>query len=179
MDGMIQHLIDGCLNGDKTSQLGLYNHYAKNLFNVCLRITGNSQDAEEAMQDAFLKAFASLRSFNGDSFEAWLKRIAVNSAIDTIRRQKEIWDELKDDYPSADESSEDDDEEYVKLEVESIKNAISLLASGYRTILSLYLFEGYDMEEIADILHVKPVTVRSQYLRGKKKLLDIIGKRNG
>lgn len=127
------------------------------------------------MQDTFLKAFSSIGKFQGDSFSAWLKQIAVHTAIDALRKQKEEWIELSDKYDSiAPDDENEADEESIQLSVEKIRKAMQQLPDGYRIILSLYLFEGYDMEEISSILHIKAASVRSQYLRGKQKLLNII-----
>ena len=113
--------------------------------------------------------------FQGDSFSAWLKQIAVHTAIDALRKQKEEWIELSDKYDSIAPDDENEvDEESIQLSVEKIRKAMQQLPDGYRIILSLYLFEGYDMEEISSILHIKAASVRSQYLRGKQKLLNII-----
>lgn len=127
------------------------------------------------MQDTFLKAFSSIGKFQGDSFSAWLKQIAVHTAIDALRKQKVEWIELSDKYDSiAPDDENEADEESIQLSVEKIRKAMQQLPDGYRIILSLYLFEGYDMEEISSILHIKAASVRSQYLRGKQKLLNII-----
>lgn len=147
--------------------------YAKRLYNVCLRIIGNPADAEEAMQDTFLKVFTKISQYHYElSFEAWMKTIAVRTAIDHLRQMQPDWDELPENFALAEEETED--WEAVELSVAAVKEGIKQLATGFRVILSLYLFEGYDMEEISSILHIQPASARSQYLRGKKKLLDII-----
>ena len=149
MDKVTEHLIEGCRRGDRSSQLKLYKQYAQRLYIACLRIVGNSSEAEEAMQDSFLKIFTRLDQYHdGQCFEAWMHRIAIHT-----------------DGP---------DEEEIQYSVAQIKEATKKLPAGYRIILSLYLFEGYDMEEIASILKIQPPSVRSQYLRAKRKLLDII-----
>lgn len=178
MDEILQQIIEGCRKGERASQVALYRRYAKWLYNICLRIVGNPADAEEAMQDAFLKAFASMARYEGGVFEGWLKQIAIHVAIDALRRKKEEWEELPDNYPLLDDDEEADEED-IHLQVETVRKALAELAAGYRVVLSLYLFEGYDMEEIASILHLKPASVRSQYLRGKQKLLNILQQKNG
>lgn len=167
MDDILQHLIESSKRGEESSLVALYDRYAQWLFQICLRIIGNAEEAEEAMQDTFLKAFSSIDKFQGDSFSAWLKQIAVHTAIDALRKQKEYDSIAQDDENEADEES-------IQLSVEKIRKAMQQLPDGYRVILSLYLFEGYDMEEISSILHIKAASVRSQYLRGKQKLLNII-----
>lgn len=171
------HLIEQCRKGNRSAQLALYKQFAARLYNVCLRIIGNPQDAEEAMQDSFLKVFTRLEQYQaGTSFEAWLQQIAVRTAIDYVRRQLPEGEGLTDDYT---ELADDDtpDEEELQCSVAQVKAACQQLPAGYRVILSLYLFEGYDMEEIASILNIRPASVRSQYLRGKRKLLEQLTKR--
>lgn len=171
------HLIEQCRKGNRSAQLALYKQFATRLYNVCLRIIGNPQDAEEAMQDSFLKAFTRLEQYQaGTSFEAWLQQIAVRTAIDYVRRQLPEEEDLTDDYAElADEDTPDEEE--LQCSVAQVKAACQQLPTGYRLILSLYLFDGYDMEEIASILNIRPASVRSQYLRGKRKLLEQLTKR--
>ena len=171
------HLIEQCRKGNRSAQLALYKQFATRLYNVCLRIIGNPQDAEEAMQDSFLKVFTRLEQYQaGTSFEAWLQQIAVRTAIDYVRRQLPEGEDLTDDYAElADEDTPDEEE--LQCSVAQVKSACQQLPAGYRVVLSLYLFEGYDMEEIASILKIQPASVRSQYLRGKRKLLEQLTKR--
>ena len=104
-----------------------------------------------------------------------MQRITVRTAIDYLRKQDEEWDELPENFQVADEDTTEE-EENIQYSVEKIKVAITKLAPGFRVVLSLYLFEGYDMEEIASILHLQQASVRSQYLRGKKKLIEQLKK---
>lgn len=173
MDETTAHLIEGCRRGEQTAQLSLYEHYAKWLYFTCLRIVGRAGEAEEAMQDSFLKIFTRLGQYHeGQSFEAWMHRIAVHTAIDYARRELPPTDPLSDNLTFAEE--EEPDEEEIRYSVGRVKEAVQKLPPGYRVILSLYLFEGYDMEEIASILNIQPPSVRSQYLRAKRKLLELI-----
>lgn len=123
------------------------------------------------MQDSFLKIFTRLDQYqDGQCFEAWMHRIAIHTAIDHARRQTPGWEEISDDYGETEEEPEED----ATYSVAQVKRACQQLPAGYRVILSLHLFEGYDMDEIASILKIRPPSVRSQYLRAKRKLLDII-----
>ena len=101
MDDILQHLIESSKRGEESSLVALYDRYAQWLFQICLRIIGNAEEAEEAMQDTFLKAFSSIGKFQGDSFSAWLKQIAVHTAIDALRKQKEEWIELSDIFSAG------------------------------------------------------------------------------
>ncbi|MDR0995693.1 MAG: RNA polymerase sigma factor [Tannerella sp.] len=175
------NLIAACRRGDRVAQLTLYEKYAPRLYPACLRITGSAEDAEEALQDAFLKAFSHLRTFAGaENFGAWLHKIALRTAIDYTRRQEPAWESLdeKDDFLDENGGSLAE-EEGLHYAVEQVKAALSLLPAGYRSVLSLYLFEGYDSEEIASILGIREESVRSQYLRAKRRLIVEMQKKKG
>jgi RNA polymerase sigma-70 factor (ECF subfamily) len=173
MEETTDRLIEKCRHGNRPAQLALYERYAQRLYIACLRIAGNVPEAEEAMQDSFLKIFTRLEQYqDGQCFEAWMHRIAVHTAIDYVRRHTREWEELPDNYAGPVEEEPDDED--MKYTVTQIKEAVKKLPAGYRVVLSLYLFEGYDMEEIASILNIRPASVRTQYMRAKRKLLDII-----
>ena len=163
--------IEGCRKGVRSAQLKLYEHYARMLFASCYRILANTEEAEEAMQDSFLKIFTHLDQYHEEmNFEAWMRRVAIHTAIDYVRQRSEELEVLTDNLPDLPE----EEEEEPLYTIEQVKQAMEQLPHGYRVVLSLYLFEGYDMEEIAQILHLKPASVRSQYLRGKRKLIEWI-----
>ncbi len=173
MEETTANLIVSCRRGNRSAQLALYKKYARMLYVACLRIVGNAAEAEEAMQDSFLKIFSKLDQYqDGQSFEAWIHRIAVHTAIDYVRRQTQEWEELTDNYTEPEDTEADDED--IRYTVEQIKSATAQLPAGYRVVLSLYLFEGYDMEEIASILNIRPPSVRTQYMRAKKKLISLI-----
>lgn len=154
----------------------LYERYEKAMFNTALRITGNRVDAEDVLQDAFIDAFSRLRSFEGRStFGAWLRQIVVYKSIGLLKKRKvNFIDPTSGQWDLIPE--ETIDETGVEYTVAGIKAAIADLPDGYRAVLCLYLLEGYDQEEIAEILKVSHSTVRSQYLRGKQKLLQKLKK---
>ena len=171
----IDHLIRKSRKGSRQAQFLLYQHYVRPIYSTCLRIVGNAAEAEEATQDAFLKAFQQMDLCKEDGyFEPWLRRIAIHTAIDYVRRQKEEPEELQ-KWCTVDEEEDAPDEETIHWQVEQIRGALAGLATGYRTVLTLYLFEGYDMGEIAEIMHLNPSSVRSQYIRGKQKLREKMG----
>ncbi len=175
MDTELSHLIEGCRRQERKAQEALYKRYAPWLYRICLRITANPAEAEEAMQDCVMKILTHINGFQESaSFSAWMQQIAVRTAIDYAKQQKEIWEELPDNFPLADDSPAEEDDENIRYSVEQIKTGISKLPASARIILSLYLFEGYDTEEIATILHLQPASVRSQYLRGKRKLVEML-----
>jgi RNA polymerase sigma factor (sigma-70 family) len=170
-------LVERCKLGDRKAQYELYKLYAKTMLNVCIRIVNHDAEAEDVLQEAFLDAFTNLHSFRGQStFGAWLKQIVVNRAINHLRQRKM---ELVDIANFGDEDTHFEaigsiDEEQITLDVERVKRAMTQLPEGYRLVLSLYLFEGYDHEEIGNVLKISEVTSRSQFMRGKKKLLEIL-----
>lgn len=146
------------------------------MYNTALRIVNNAADAEDVLQESFSDAFRSLASFqNRSTFGAWLKRIVVNKSINKVKRERKRWVEV--DMQSIDGYAIDEpeiDETEFAYKVESIKQAMKLLPDGYRTVLSLYLVENYKSEEIGEMLGIAHATVRTQYHRAKKKLLEII-----
>lgn len=150
------------------------------MYNVCLRIVNHEAEAEDVLQEAFIDAFGHIDSFRGQStFGAWLKQIVVNRAINHLRsRRLELVDlethQLGEDDGPDYADTEPYDEDGVQMEVERVRRAISQLPEGYRVVLSLYLFEGYDHEEIGTVLNISETTSRTQYLRGKRKLLDLL-----
>jgi len=170
-----QDLINACRQGNAKAQFEIYKLYYKAMYNSSLRILNNTQEAEDVMQEAFLSAFDKIDSYKGEvSFGAWLKRIVVNKALDYLKRNK--IDALPLDEKIDQLSEEEDKNDTIETEnsVEEIKKAIELLPSGYRIVLTLYLIEAYDHEEISEILNISASTSRSQYNRAKKKLILIL-----
>ena len=149
------------------------------MLNVCLRVLNHNAEAEDVLQEAFLDAFTHLHTFRGQStFGAWLKQIVVNKAINQLRQRRLQLVNIEDQHFDSEEidlaDSEPFDEESLELDVERVKRGLNQLPEGYRVVLSLYLFEGYDHEEIGEILNISESTSRTQYMRGKKKLLEIM-----
>jgi len=149
------------------------------MYNTCLRILNDRMEAEDVMQDAFLTAFLKLDQYRGEmSFGSWLKRIVINKSIDALRAKKIKFEEL--DEKQVDETVLNFENEYTQEENErqviKIKEAVQKLPEGFRVVLSLFLFEGYDHEEISLILGISESTSRSQLARAKKKLADYLKK---
>jgi RNA polymerase sigma factor (sigma-70 family) len=168
-------LVERCKKGDTRSFAELYQKYAKAMYNTSLRIVGHTGDAEDVLQEAFMDAFRSLEDFHYKStFGAWLKKIVINKSINQLRKRKIDLVDMEKTSVGFLPEEETLDEKDIQLKVEDIKKAVQLLPNGYRTVLTLYLFEGYDQEEIADILRVSHATVRTQYMRAKQKLLGYI-----
>ncbi|HZG26392.1 MAG TPA: RNA polymerase sigma factor [Chitinophagaceae bacterium] len=168
-------LVERCKQGDHRSYSELYNQYCKAMFSTCYRLLNNHSEAEDILQEAFTDAFRHLRSFEyKSSFGAWLKQIVVNKCITHLRKNKIRWTDV--DSTSAYELPEEEvtDEKEIQYKVREVKEAIQQLPNGYRTVLSLYLLEGYDHEEISEILGITHSTTRTQYKRAKDKLIQLI-----
>lgn len=168
-------LVERCRRGERTAFAQLYQKYAKAMYNTSLRIVNHTGDAEDVVQEAFSDAFRSLEDFSYKStFGAWLKRIVINKSINQLRKRKMDLIDIDKTQVGHLPEEESIDENEIGLRVEEIKKAVTALPNGYRTVLTLYLFEGYDQEEIAEILKVSHATVRTQYMRAKQKLLQLI-----
>ncbi len=137
------------------------------MYNVSLRIINDSMEAEDVMQEAFLSAFEKIETYKGEvSFGAWLKRIVVNRSLDYLKKRKVKFEEVNEKTVQISDSGFETKE----IDVEKIKTAIQNLPDGYRVVLSLYLIEGYDHEEISSILGISNSSSRTQLLRAKNKL---------
>ncbi|MFM9910244.1 MAG: RNA polymerase sigma factor [Chitinophagaceae bacterium] len=168
-------LLEQCKQGHKPSYQLLYQRYSKAMYNTSLRIVNNRTDAEDVLQEAFLDAFRSLNDFNYHStFGAWLKKIVINKSITVLRKRKGFLLSLDESTAAAIPAEESIDEKEISFKVSAVKKAIEKLPDGYRTVLSLYLLEGYDQEEISEIIGITHNTVRSQYMRAKQKLLHLL-----
>ena len=168
-------LVERCKRGEAAGYKELYQRYAKAMFNTCLRIVNNIAEAEDVLQESFTEAFKNLHGFEyRTSFGGWLKQICINRSINQLKKRRVSWIDIDatDSYERTEEAVVDENE--VQLKVESVKRSIMALPDGYRTILTLYLLEGYDHEEIAEILNVAQSTTRTQYMRAKQKLLQLL-----
>ena len=167
-------LVQQCLNGEASAYRALYDRYSKAMYNTALRILNRTDDAEDILQEAFTDAFQQLRSFEGRStFGAWLRQIVVYKSIAHLKKQKLHVNGLETDAENiADESLVEEDE--VWYTVDSIKQAMQKLPDGYRTVLTLHLIEGFEQEEVAEMMKVAHSTVRTQYMRAKQKLLQVL-----
>ena len=171
-----QDLIDGCKTGDQKAQFQIYKLYYKAMYNTSLRIVNDTMEAEDIMQESFLSAFEKIDTYSGTvSFGAWLKKIVINRSLDSLSRRKAIFEDIETHIGIKDTSSDEmARKEDIDIRVEEVKQAIEKLPDGYRIILSLYLLEGYDHDEIAEILSITSSTSRSQLSRAKQKLLSEI-----
>ncbi|MFA9390019.1 MAG: RNA polymerase sigma factor [Prolixibacteraceae bacterium] len=168
-----KELIEASKKGDNRARHQLYELYAKAMFNICLRMMNNREDAEDILQEAFVQAFTKLDSFRYDStFGAWLKRIVINSCINALNKRKVDLLLTDDMYYFGNKSEEEEPE--LPLTVTDVQKAMTQLPEGGRIVFSLYLLEGYDHLEIAQILGITESTSKSQYMRAKRKVYEIL-----
>lgn len=166
-----QSLLDRCAKGDSKAQFEIYRLYYKSMYNSSLRILGIPEEAEDVMQESFLAAFDKLATYKSEvSFGSWLKRIVINRSLDQLRKRKISFEEIRSDLPLPSETDEDHWSDLIS--VEQVKHAIDELPDGYRTILSLILFDGYTHEEVSKMLNISNVTSRTQYLRARQRLKE-------
>jgi RNA polymerase sigma-70 factor (ECF subfamily) len=169
-------LVIGCCRGERACQHALYQQYAKAMYNLCLRMLSNAHDAEDVLQVVFVDVFRKIDTFKFDSsIGAWIKRITINRCLDHLKKKRIRFDELDDKHQQvvADEPTNDQGPE-IPYTVELVRDAMRQLSEGYRVVLSLYLFEGYDHGEIGEILGISSSTSKSQYHRAKKRIRQIV-----
>ncbi len=165
-------LIEACKRNDRKAQVEVYDLYYKAMYNTSLRIVNDTLLAEDIMQESFLEAFNKLETFEWrSSFGSWLKRIVINKSLDKIRRKI---DEIPvfEFEDQEDDNSLNDEPENNQCRLEEVKVALQLLPKDYKLILVLHLFEGYDHQEIAQILNLPYNNVRVRYMRAKRKLIE-------
>ncbi len=166
-----QDIIDQCRDGNEKAQFQLYKLYYKGMYSICLRILNDEMEAEDVMQEAFLNAFRKIDTYKGEvSFGSWLKKIVVNRSLDYLKKRKVKFEEINERTTDI----EDYQMEIKEVDIKVIKGAIQNLPDGYRVILSLYLIEGYDHEEISQILNISNSNSRTQFLRAKNKLRELL-----
>jgi RNA polymerase sigma-70 factor (ECF subfamily) len=169
-------LINRCKNNDRQSQHKIYELYAKPMFNVCYRIINQHEEAEDVLQESFIKMYKQINSYREDStFGAWFKRIVVNNSLNHLKkRERELIQIENIAYEADKEYVENDTEDIPKATIVEIQNAMELLPEGYRIVFTLFLFEGYSHKEIADRLGISESTSKSQLNRSKKKMKEIL-----
>lgn len=169
----IDELISRCIKKNSGAQKSLYERYSNAMYSTTVRMLGNNEDAQEALQDAFVNAFNNLKRFDGRvTFGAWLKRITINVCLNKLRKNKLNWLELDFDIPDIEPEAE------LILEPNALNKAIEKLPSGCKTVFTLKAFEGFKHEEIAKELNISLSTSKSQFIRAKKLLSHSLKKIN-
>ncbi len=165
-------LLAGCLEGNRRMQEELYRRFSPRMYAVCLRYTGNAEEAEDILQEGFIKVFKKLGSFRSEgSFEGWVRRIFVNTAIEHFRRKRYL-------MPVTEKEENTIEGKYLSvlddLAARDIMALVQELSPGYRTVFNMYVVEGYTHKEIADMLGISEGTSKSQLSRAKIILQDMV-----
>ena len=168
-------LVTKCKSGNQDAFHKLYKLYSKSMYNVAVKILNDEAEAADILQDSFIQVFSDIKNFRQEvTFGLWLKRIVINNSITALRKRK--YDFVPVESVSDDYLAKNDDVEIIDLneEVSKVNEGIRKLPDGYRCILTLFFLEGYDHEEIAQIMGITESTSRSQLTRGKRKLIELL-----
>ena len=165
-------LLEGCRKGDRKMQQELYNRFASKMYGVCLRYASNSEEAEDILQEGFIKIFNKINSYRGEgSFEGWIRRIFVNTAIEHFRKKTYL-------QPITETEENTVEGKYLSvldnLAEKDIVQLIQQLSPGYRTVFNMYVVEGYTHKQIAELLGISEGTSKSQLSRAKLILQDLV-----
>jgi RNA polymerase sigma factor (sigma-70 family) len=168
-----EQMLQGCLKKDASTQEVLYNRFSPRMLGVCYRFARNREDAEDMMQEGFIKVFSQIHQFRGQgALEGWIRRIIVHTCINTLKKNKKFSDTVDLFHASTLHLNENNIPSL--MQAKQVVECIRLLPLGYRTVLNLYAIEGYSHREIASILDIEESTSRSQYTRAKSMLEDIL-----
>lgn len=169
-------IIEKCKQNNRKAQMQLYNQYCHGMYIVAKRFVKHDAEAEDVVQDAFIKAFSKLHQYQAEvTFGAWLKRIVINTSIDALKSKNQRMVELEEVHLKVVDTSDDDKwlvDDAVTIDL--VKEAINNLSEKYRYVLMLYLIEGYDHQEISEILQISEVASRTQLYRGKLQLQELL-----
>ncbi len=165
-------LIERCLQNDRRAQRLLYERYVQAMYHLALRLTGTPEDAEDVLQEAFVRVFQKLSTFKQHaSLGAWIKRIVINTSMNHLRRKRPV---VLSDPETLGETPQAPAPPERAYSLENIHQAIQKLPDGARTILTLYLLEGYRHQEIAEIMEISVSTSKTQYARGRRMLRQLL-----
>ncbi|MCK9401802.1 MAG: sigma-70 family RNA polymerase sigma factor [Chitinophagaceae bacterium] len=168
-----QAIITGCLHNDASAQRELYNRYSPKMLSVCYRFGQSREDAEDMLQEGFIKIFTQIHTFqNKGAFEGWIRRIVVHTCINFLKKHKKFNESVDLAYANYIQVREETVPSI--MQARQIIECIRLLPVGYRTVLNLYALEGYSHKEIGEMLDIEESTSRSQYTRSKAMLETIL-----
>lgn len=166
-------ILQGCLRNDAVAQKELYNRFSPKMLAVCYRFGHNREDAEDMLQEGFIKVFSQIHTFrNQGAFEGWVRRIIVHTCINNLKKNKKFNESVDIIHATSLHVREETVPSIVQAK--QVVECIRLLPIGYRTVLNLYAIEGYSHKEIAEMLDIEESTSRSQYTRAKQMLEDIL-----
>jgi len=171
-----QAVIHGCLRKDPLCQRELYNHFSPKMLSVCYRFSSSKEDAEDMLQEGFIRVFTMLHSFAGKgAFEGWVRRIIVHTCINFLKKHKKFNESIG--LELAEELSAKEESLASIMQGRQVIECIRSLPMGYRTVLNLYAIEGYSHKEIGELLDIAESTSRSQYTRAKVLLEKVLIKK--
>ncbi len=172
-------LIEGCRNGSRKAQEDVFNAIYRRLLSVCRRYAKDDDEAKDILQNGFIKVFKSVENYKGDgSFEGWIKRIVINTAIDNYRRKKVkpvvVDSEMTDRVGSNMEDEQEDESVYQQIPVNVVLDSVQKLSPAYRTVFNLYVLEGYNHNEIAEMLDISVGTSKSNLSKARLNLRKML-----
>jgi RNA polymerase sigma factor (sigma-70 family) len=171
-------LVKACLKGNEQAQKQLYDAFASQMMGVCYRFTKSAEDAEDVLQEGFIKVFTNLAQFKGDGeLGAWIRKIMVNTALAYLKKHKSYSNDLllKEDHMHV----VSDDNPEINVHVKELIEMIRQLPIGYQTIFNMHSIEGYSHVEIGQLLGISEGTSRSQYMRARNQLISWLQKQPG
>lgn len=168
-----EQMLKGCLENIASTQEALYSRFSPRMLGVCYRFARNREDAEDMLQEGFIKIFSQIHQFRGQgALEGWIRRIIVHTCINILKKNKKFTDSV--DLFHANTLHHNESNIPSIMQAKQVVDCIRLLPLGYRTVLNLYAIEGYSHREIASILDIEESTSRSQYTRAKAMLEDVL-----
>jgi RNA polymerase sigma-70 factor (ECF subfamily) len=166
-------ILKGCMNNNPAAQRELYNRYSPKMLSVCYRYAHNREDAEDMLQEGFIKVFSQIHTFEyRGAFEGWIRRIMVHTCINILKKNKKFNESVDIIHATGVQVREESIPSVVQAK--QVVECIRMLPIGYRTVLNLYAIEGYSHKEIAEMLDIEESTSRSQYTRAKAMLEEIL-----
>ncbi|APA65265.1 MULTISPECIES: RNA polymerase sigma factor [Maribacter] len=171
------NVVEKCKANDRAAQLQLYRKYCDGMFVVANRFVKNADDAEDVLQESFIKAFQKIHQYKGEvTFGAWLKRIVVNKSIDFLKSKK---DKVSIDEQDMQVVAEDDNWNVsAVISIDEVRLAIDQLQEKYKYVVLMFLVEGYDHQEIAEVLNISSSACRTRLSRGKNQLKELLKEKN-
>jgi len=176
-DKTTKKIVKACLRGDKKSQKKLYETFYSKMLVVCMRYANDVDEAKDILHDGFIKVFTQLKNFgHKGSLEGWIRKIVVNTAIDSVRKKKDILFQRDDEYGFERDISDSEDiaaEKYMKMKAELVMKLIQKLTPMYRTVFNMYVIDNHTHKEIAEMLNISEGTSKSNLAKAKNKLREL------
>jgi len=169
-----KQLIEGCIRGERVAQKALYDRFSRKMMAVCLRYEKNMEDSRDLLQEGFVKVFLNIQNYSGNgSFEGWIRKIFINCALERKRQKNVLNDSIS--FEEVDNQLNLTDETMIsQISADEIMACLQALPDGFRTVFNLFAIEGYSHKEISEMLNIQEGTSRSQYMRARKMLQNMI-----